>query len=153
MSMTDLSHSVNKSSASGAILAGTILVVDDCAGSRRVICTVLRAANFTCLEAEHGRAALDILKSAPVDLLVTDLQMPEMDGFALISALSSLPEDRRPRHVVVCSAMLGDGAVRRAELEEADACLSKSVSPLVLLRTVLGVLFGCDEAMAGAGRS
>lgn len=146
--MTDLPYSVNKSS-----VAGTILVVDDSAGARRMITTILREGNFACVEAEHGLAALAVLQTTPIDLMVTDLQMPEMDGFALIAAMPGLPEGQRPRHIIVCSALLGESGVGRSGLEAAAACLAKPVSPAVLLRTVTNVLCGPEGAYAGAGRS
>ena len=43
---------------------------------------------FLLLVAENGRQAVDILKNESVDLVVTDLQMPEMDGFALLAFMS-----------------------------------------------------------------
>ena len=62
-----------------------VLVVDDSPSARRFIRRVLEnlgVANF--LEAENGRQAADILAEAMVDLVVTDYNMPEMDGKALI---------------------------------------------------------------------
>jgi predicted regulator of Ras-like GTPase activity (Roadblock/LC7/MglB family)/CheY-like chemotaxis protein len=46
------------------------------------------AGTFTTLSAENGRAATQVLQTSPVDLVVTDLNMPEMDGFALLAHMS-----------------------------------------------------------------
>jgi CheY-like chemotaxis protein len=76
--------------------AGTVLVVDDDRGVRRLTARMLRTGGYTVLEAESGAEALRILESAPdIRLLVTDIVMPEMDGLALADlARAKLPELR-----------------------------------------------------------
>jgi len=72
----------------------TVLVVDDSAVDRRLVTGLLRKA-FPCVvqEAENGRAALAMMKDAPPDVVVTDLQMPEMNGLELVTAtLANYPE-------------------------------------------------------------
>ncbi len=64
-----------------------ILVVDDEPGILNVLKNVLEAAGHTVLEAERGSDALAVLPPGGVDLTVTDLVMPDMDGFKLIPAL------------------------------------------------------------------
>ena len=61
--------------------------------------------------------------------------MPEMDGFALLSAISLLPLSRGRPPVVVCSALLGEGMTeRRPELRLAAVLLAKPVQPQDLLK-------------------
>jgi DNA-binding response OmpR family regulator len=64
-----------------------ILVVDDDALVCEIIVSALRTAKHTALEAGDGRQALDVLDREPVDLVVTDIMMPEIDGIGLILAI------------------------------------------------------------------
>lgn len=88
----------------------TILIVDDSETSRMIIRKCLSMTgdeDSTFLEAEDGIRALSILGSVGVDLLVTDLNMPRMDGITL---LRKLRQGDRTRHlpVVVISSMGND---------------------------------------------
>lgn len=60
----------------------TVLVVDDEEGLRTLVCRTLRAEGYSTLEAAHGAEALEVMENAaePVDLVVTDVVMPGMDG-------------------------------------------------------------------------
>ena len=66
-----------------------ILIVDDKWENRSVIVNLLQPLGFEMLEAEQGAAALALLEQHQPDLIVTDLMMPVMDGFALMEALRS----------------------------------------------------------------
>jgi two-component system, cell cycle sensor histidine kinase and response regulator CckA len=59
-----------------------VLVVDDEQGLRDLVCRTLRAEGFSTLEAGHGAEALELIENAPtpIDLVVTDVVMPGMDG-------------------------------------------------------------------------
>lgn len=74
----------------------TILIVDDHPTMRFLLRSVLCHEGYTTLEAEHGQAALSQLAEHPeVDLLITDLEMPVMDGLELLRSLAfrtSLPK-------------------------------------------------------------
>jgi len=63
----------------------TVLVVDDEEGLRTLVCRALRAEGYGTLEAAHGAEALEVMEKAaePVDLVVTDVVMPGMDGLEL----------------------------------------------------------------------
>jgi DNA-binding response OmpR family regulator len=61
-----------------------ILVVDDEHLVRWSLRRYLEAEGFEALEAESGIKALEILEKGPIDILITDLMMPEMDGLELI---------------------------------------------------------------------
>ena len=60
-----------------------VLLVEDNDGLRRVYKRLLEAHQFDVLTAEHGVAALNVLADQPIDVVVTDIGMPVMDGFEL----------------------------------------------------------------------
>jgi CheY-like chemotaxis protein len=65
-----------------------VLVVDDEQGLRDLVCRTLQAEGYNTLEAAHGAEALEVMETAPVDLVVTDVVMPGMDGRELGRRLS-----------------------------------------------------------------
>jgi two-component system chemotaxis response regulator CheY len=72
----------------------TILLVDDSNAVRRAVSLMLSGEGYRCLEAEDGRKALDVLHKEDVDLVLTDLHMPELDGFGLIEGMRAEPKYR-----------------------------------------------------------
>jgi two-component system chemotaxis response regulator CheY len=114
-----------------------VLIADDASGMRTYLRLILEAAGFECTEAADGGEAFDAILRSAYDLLVTDLDMPGMDGFQLISAVSLLPVSRGRPVIIVCSALLDETlAVRRPELRSAAALLAKPVQPQDLLKAV-----------------
>ncbi len=70
-----------------------ILAVDDSPTMRRIIINTLKRAGFSdVLEASDGRDALAKMKVEKVNFVITDWNMPEMDGLALVTALRSMGE-------------------------------------------------------------
>ncbi len=67
-----------------------VLVLDDEEEVRRVLVRALRSAGHQAIEAENGRDGLELVKSEPVDLVITDLVMPEVDGLEFIKDLARL---------------------------------------------------------------
>jgi two-component system chemotaxis response regulator CheY len=112
-----------------------VLVVDDSAGMRVYLRAILTGAGYESVEVADGGAAFDALLAGGFDLVITDLDMPEMDGFALLAAISLLPLSRGRPPVIVCSAMLGEGMTeRRPELRLAAVRLAKPVQPEDVLK-------------------
>ena len=71
-----------------------VLVVDDSAAIRKILQRVLRQTGMairTIHEAGDGQDAMEVLKSHAVDLVLTDINMPRMDGIQLLAALKSSP--------------------------------------------------------------
>lgn len=68
------------------------LVVDDSMLIRHTVCRFLEDRGFAAESASNGVEALEILKTVLPDLIITDLQMPEMDGNQLIEKLKSSPK-------------------------------------------------------------
>lgn len=70
----------------------TVLVVDDSAAMRALLCVALRSAGYAILEARDGRDALDKLAAGPVDLIVSDYIMPVMDGISFVREVKQRPD-------------------------------------------------------------
>lgn len=70
----------------------TIMTVDDTASMRQMISFTLNDAGHEVVEAEDGVMALEAAKSAKVDMFITDINMPNMDGISLVKELRALPE-------------------------------------------------------------
>lgn len=70
-----------------------ILVVDDMSTMRRIIKTILNQLGYTNIdEAENGKQALAKLKNEKYDFVITDWNMPEMDGLTLVKEIRSDPD-------------------------------------------------------------
>lgn len=71
-----------------------ILAVDDSRSMRRMVSYALRSGGFDVLEAEDGKQAFELAQQESVELVLTDINMPHMDGFTLIEKLRELPDYR-----------------------------------------------------------
>jgi threonine synthase len=71
----------------------SIAIVDDTADARRLIRRILQSqGNFTLFEASNGKEALEMITKELPSLIILDLMMPEMDGFAVMDQLKKKPE-------------------------------------------------------------
>ena len=102
----------------------TVLVVDDYMAVRKTIKELVASLGMVPVEAENGLKAQEILKQKPIDLVVTDLVMPEMDGFELTEAIKSDP-DLRKIPVVIISTHADSKYIFRALRLGADDYLIK----------------------------
>jgi len=69
----------------------TILTVDDARTMRQMVSFTLRSAGHEVLEAQDGVVALSVLQTRPVDLVLTDINMPNMNGIELTRQLRTMP--------------------------------------------------------------
>jgi DNA-binding response OmpR family regulator len=70
---------------------GTVLIVDDFAPLRRNLAFLLHIAGFDVITADNGAFALAELREELPDLVISDVRMPGMDGFALLAEIRSCP--------------------------------------------------------------
>ncbi|MCH2139179.1 MAG: response regulator [Phycisphaerales bacterium] len=113
----------------------SILVVDDESHIQHVVSLKLRNAGYLVETAADGEEALHAIAARIPDLIVTDLQMPYLDGIGLCRALLDSP-DTNEVPVIVLTARgyaLGEEAV---ELPNVSAVLSKPFSPRAILDVV-----------------
>ena len=75
-------------------MAKTILIVDDSASMRQLVTFALKDAGYDVIAAVDGKDALGKLNGTKVDMVVTDLNMPNMDGITLIKQLRSSPASK-----------------------------------------------------------
>lgn len=73
-------------------MAKSALVVDDSTSMRQMVSLTLKTAGFEVLEGDNGQAGLDAVAGKKVDVVVTDLNMPVMDGMTMIRELRAKPE-------------------------------------------------------------
>jgi two-component system cell cycle response regulator DivK len=87
----------------------TILYVEDNQDNRLLIRRILMAEGFNVVEAEHGRQALEIVDQLQPDLILVDINMPDMDGYALTSLLRTKPLlNKVPIIALTANVMRGD---------------------------------------------
>jgi two-component system chemotaxis response regulator CheY len=72
-------------------MAKTIMIVDDSASLRQVVGIALRGAGYDVLEASDGKDALGKLKGQKVHLMISDVNMPNMDGISFVKAVKQIP--------------------------------------------------------------
>ncbi|QSX33195.1 response regulator [Shewanella avicenniae] len=75
-------------------MSKTILVVDDSASIRQVVSMTLKSAGYATIEACDGRDALNKLTGARVHLVISDVNMPNMDGITLLKELKARPDTK-----------------------------------------------------------
>jgi len=75
----------------GNFMSRTIMTVDDSASVRQMVSFTLRNAGYAVIEASDGREAVAKVKGTPVNMVITDLNMPHLDGIGLIRALRAYP--------------------------------------------------------------
>ncbi|GIX06874.1 MAG: hypothetical protein KatS3mg115_1277 [Candidatus Poribacteria bacterium] len=86
----------------------TVLIVDDDAATRRLIRAYLEDQPVQCREAKTGLEAWEMLQVQPVDLVLLDLHMPQMDGSALIRKMRAEPKTRELPVIIMTAAVFAE---------------------------------------------
>lgn len=127
-----------------------VLVVDDQPDFRGMLCTAFTRAGYVVEEAGNAVVALGLLADRQFDLIVTDIIMPESDGYELIQQL----RNRADRPPVI--ALSGGSTRLRMELPAiarllgADSAFSKPVEISVLLQEAERLIVRCHTGHEGA---
>jgi|SRR5579871_2395148 len=116
--------------------ARTVLVVDDEPGFRSLVRDLLESVGYQVLEAADGKQAVEVRRDHRIDILITDLAMPDVDGIELIR---TLVQTRRAPQVIAISGAFEQGVLNAARLLGAQAALTKPIDVDHLLRLVDGL--------------
>ena len=116
-----------------------ILLVDDSASMREMVSFTLKEAGHQVEEAEDGVEALKFAKDASVNLVITDVNMPNMDGITLTSELRELP-DYKFTPILILSTETGQDKKQKGKIAGATGWIEKPFDPDHLLSTVNRVL-------------
>ncbi len=116
-----------------------ILAVDDSASMRQMVSFTLKGAGHDVVEASDGKEALDKAKGTQVDLVLSDVNMPVMDGLTLVKELRALPSYKFTPILMLTTESTGD---KKMEGRKAGATgwLVKPFNPDQLLATIKKVL-------------
>lgn len=107
----------------------SILLVDDDTALRAALCEGLTGEGYVIREAGNGREALDSLEADPVDIVLTDLSMPDMDGLELISRLQK-DYARQFRIIAMTAGLKPDSA------EDDNFVLLRAADAMGAIRTI-----------------
>lgn len=118
----------------------SILLIDDDAPSCEVTAEVLRLAGYTVNTAPDGKAGLALYQTKPHDLIITDINMPEMDGLELLMILRRT--EPRPRVIAISGGYQFSETLYLpvAQRLGVQRTMAKPVRAGALLRTVAEVL-------------
>ena len=117
----------------------SILAVDDSASMRQMVAFTLKGAGYNVIEAVDGKDALEKAKSGGADVVLTDVNMPNMDGIELVRQLRQLPKYKFTPMLLLTTE---SGADKKALGKAAGATgwLIKPFNPEQLLATIAKVL-------------
>ena len=114
-----------------------ILIADDEEAIRKLLSHAFDAAGFQILTAANGLEALRICKEEKVDVIVTDLVMPQKEGIEMIRILR---KDYPALKIVAMSGWFADTGLRAAKILGADAVVAKPLHLPTLVGTVRSLL-------------
>ena len=120
-------------------MPATILIADDSRTMRDMVRAALEADHHTVVEAPDGRQALAVVEAQAADLVITDVNMPGMDGLALVRALRER-ERYRFTPILVLTTEHGDDIKQRGRAAGATGWLVKPFDPERLRQAVRKVL-------------
>lgn len=106
-----------------------ILIVDDDLDLRQILERLLTIKGYQVSSAGNGKSAIAIIDRQPIDLVITDIIMPDMDGLELISALRQRPDPPRIIAISGGSGRLDSGyLLRMARSMKVDKLLEKPLA-------------------------
>ena len=128
----------------------TVLVVDDCEESLDLVEHALSGEEYKIYRARSGPDAIGLMMSTRIDMVVLDLDLPEMTGIAVLEVIRYIPRLMRSQVIVMASPEDAHN-VRRARELGACGVLNKPLSSDAVCYEVQTALSGATEALVFAG--
>jgi two-component system chemotaxis response regulator CheY len=116
-------------------MAKTIMIIDDSVSLRQVVGIALSAAGYEVIEACDGQDALDKLTGVKINLMICDVNMPNMDGITFLKALREQPRYKFTP-VIMLTTEAGEEKKREGQAAGARAWVVKPFKPEQLLFAV-----------------
>lgn len=116
-------------------MAKTIMIVDDSASLRQVVAIALKGAGYEVIEACDGKDALGKLDGKKIHLIISDVNMPNMDGISFLKAAKQLPAYRFTP-VIMLTTEAGDSKKAEGQAAGAKAWVVKPFQPAQMLAAV-----------------
>jgi two-component system chemotaxis response regulator CheY len=116
-------------------MSKTVMIVDDSASVRRVVGIALKGAGYAVLEGCDGRDALSKLTGQKVHLIISDVNMPNMDGITFLKAVKQLPAYRFTP-VIMLTTESEESKKREGQAAGAKAWVVKPFQPEQLVGAV-----------------
>ncbi len=116
----------------------TVLIVEDNLMNRQLAGYLLRKAGIDTAEVESGEEALAWLESNPVDIILLDIQLPEMDGIEVLRRIR-LNENWRDTTVIALTAYSMQGDRERFEAVGFDGYIAKPIDSKTFVQSILQV--------------
>jgi two-component system chemotaxis response regulator CheY len=120
-------------------MAKTILAVDDSASIRQMVSFTLKSAGYDVVEAVDGQDGLDKAKTKSVNLILTDQNMPRMDGLTLIKSLRGMPQ-YASTPILMLTTESSDAMKSQGRAAGATGWLVKPFDPQKLIEVVRKVI-------------
>ncbi len=130
-----------------------VLIVDDSKSMRRVITKTLQLSGFSVgeyLEASNGQEALDLLDGKWVDLILSDIHMPVMDGFGFIRSLRE-KEVFKDTPVVFVTTEASEARLKELMALGASGYIRKPFRPEEIGTMLSGIMGESDDSRMGTG--
>ncbi|CCE24797.1 MULTISPECIES: response regulator [Methylotuvimicrobium] len=116
-------------------MAKTIMIVDDSASIRQVVSIALKGGGYDVLEACDGKDALNKLKGQKIHLIITDVNMPNMDGITFVQEVKKLP-DYKFTPMMMLTTEAAEDKKQAGKAAGAKAWLTKPFQPQTLMTAV-----------------
>ncbi len=116
-------------------MAKTILVVDDSASIRQVVGIALKGAGYEVVEACDGKDAMGKLDGRKIHLIISDVNMPNMDGISLVKQVKANPTYKFTP-IIMLTTESGDSKKQEGQAAGAKAWVVKPFQPAQMLSAV-----------------
>lgn len=116
-------------------MAKTIMIVDDSASLRQVVSIALKNAGYDTVEACDGKDALSKLDGRKLHLIISDVNMPNMDGLSFVRAAKQLPAYKFTP-VIMLTTEVSDAKKQEGQAAGARAWMVKPFQPAQMLTAV-----------------